>query len=71
MPKLCMKMIILLVKRWYTQESYRYLLTVLRIRFRISYPGSRIRISHPGTRIQGQKDSGSQIRIRIKEFKYF
>jgi hypothetical protein len=26
---------------------------------------------HPGSRIQGQKDSGSRIRIRIKEFKYF
>ncbi len=26
---------------------------------------------HPGSRIQGQKDSGSRISIRIKEFKYF
>ncbi len=26
---------------------------------------------HPGSRIQGQKDRGSRIRIRIKEFNYF
>jgi hypothetical protein len=40
---------------------------VLRIRDVI--PGSRIRIFP--SRIPGQKDSGSWIRIRIKEFKYF
>jgi hypothetical protein len=28
-------------------------------------------IPDPGSRIQGHKDSGSQIRMRIKEFKYF
>ncbi len=33
------------------------------------YPGSEL--FHPGSRIQGQKDSGSRIRIRMKEFKYF
>jgi hypothetical protein len=32
-------------------------------------PGSKF--FHPGSRIQGQKDSGSRIRIRIKEFMYF
>jgi hypothetical protein len=26
---------------------------------------------HPVSRIQGQKDSGSRIQIRIKEFQYF
>jgi hypothetical protein len=30
--------------------------------------GSRIRIFHPRSRIQGQKHSGSRIRIRVKEF---
>jgi hypothetical protein len=33
------------------------------------YPGSEF--FHPRSRIQGKKDSGSRIRIRIKEFKYF
>ncbi len=32
-------------------------------------PGSEF--VHPGSRIRGQKESGSRIRIRIKEFKYF
>jgi hypothetical protein len=35
------------------------------------YPGFRILIFHPGSRIQGQKHSGSRIRIRTKQFKYF
>jgi hypothetical protein len=39
-------------------------------------PVLRIRDVYPGSeflpyRIQGQKDSGSRIRIRIKEFRYF
>ncbi len=33
-------------------------------------PGPGSECFHPGSRIQGQKDSGSRIRIRIKEFKY-
>jgi hypothetical protein len=32
-------------------------------------PGSEF--FHPGSQMQDQKDSGSQIRIRIQEFKYF
>jgi hypothetical protein len=32
-------------------------------------PGSEF--FHPGSRIQVHKDSGSRIRISIKEFKYF
>ncbi len=40
-------------------------LSVLQIRD--VYPGSRIRFFHLGSRIQGQKDSGSRILIRIKE----
>jgi hypothetical protein len=36
------------------------------------YCGSEMFIQDPNSsRIQGQKDSGSRIRIRIKEFKYF
>jgi hypothetical protein len=35
------------------------------------WPVLRIRNAYPGSRIQGQKDSGSRIPIRIKEFKYF
>jgi hypothetical protein len=38
-------------------------------RIRDAYPGSEF--FHPGSRIQGQKDSGSRIRIHIKEFNYF
>jgi hypothetical protein len=34
-------------------------------------PGPGSEFFHPGSRIQGQKYSGSRIRIRIKEFKYF
>jgi hypothetical protein len=42
----------------------------------VADPGCLSRIldpyfSIPGSRIQGQKDSGHRIRIRIKEFKYF
>jgi hypothetical protein len=36
------------------------------LRSRDVYPGSKF--FHPGSRIQGKKDSGSQIRIRIKEY---
>jgi hypothetical protein len=39
------------------------------LQIRDVYPGSRIRIFP--SRNQGNKDSGSRIRIRIKEFKYF
>jgi hypothetical protein len=38
------------------------------LRIRDVYPGSEF--FYPGSRIQGQKDSGSRIRIRTKEFKY-
>jgi hypothetical protein len=44
-----------------------HLKSVLRIRD--VYPGSRIRIFDPG--VQGQKDYGSKIRIRIKELRHF
>jgi hypothetical protein len=37
--------------------------------FSIADPGSEF--FHRGSRIQGQKDSGSRIRIHIKEFNYF
>jgi hypothetical protein len=36
------------------------------LRIRDVYPGSEF--FHAGPRIQGQKDSGPRIRIRIKEF---
>jgi hypothetical protein len=39
------------------------------LRIQNVYPGSEF--FRPGSRIQGQKDSGSWIRIRIKEFKNF
>jgi hypothetical protein len=44
--------------------------------FNVADPGCLSRILdpnffHPGSRIQGQKDSGSRIRILIKEFNYF
>jgi hypothetical protein len=47
--------------------SLQWLPSVLRIRD--VYPASRIQIFP--SRIQGQTYSGSRIRIRIKEFKYF
>ncbi len=40
--------------------------------FLSAFPMLRIRDVYPGSRIQGQKDFGSRIRIRInKKFKYF
>jgi hypothetical protein len=45
------------------------LLSTSLLLIRDAYPGSDF--FHPGSQIQGQKDSGSRIRIRIKEFKYF
>jgi hypothetical protein len=41
------------------------------LRIRDVYPGSDFFHFHPGSRIQRQKDSGSRIQIRIKEFNYF
>jgi hypothetical protein len=45
-------------------------ITTLVLRIRTLIPARIFSITDPGFRIEGQKDSGSRIRIRIKEFKY-
>ncbi len=48
-----------------------YLLTLAMLWSVLRIRDPRSEFFHPGSRIHGQKDSGSRIRIRIKELKYF
>jgi hypothetical protein len=57
------------VRTFRTQKSLATVLYYAVLRIQDVYAGSKF--FHSGYRTQGLKDPGSQIRIQIKEFKYF